>query len=248
MPSVEENVNHWSSYDWSHAGDEWSKVWGGTSFLWYGTLLPRVQSFLPASRILEIAPGFGRITQYLKDQCETLEIVDLTQRCIDACRERFAEDSRLIYHVNDGRSLEMISDGSIDFVFSFDSLVHAEADVLEAYIFELARKMKPDAIGFIHHSNVDGLKDENGKLPFENLHWRAESMSADRFADMCEQAGLEVLSQELVNWGGQPLTDSFSVFALPGSRWAPARGRHENPKFMDEALALGRIAELYHHS
>ena len=28
------------------------------------------------------------------------------------------------YHLNDGRSLEMIPDGTIDLIFSFDSLIH----------------------------------------------------------------------------------------------------------------------------
>jgi hypothetical protein len=52
-------------WDWSTQGDEWSTWWGGTPALWYGALLPRVHQWLPAPRVLEIAPGFGRWTQYL---------------------------------------------------------------------------------------------------------------------------------------------------------------------------------------
>ena len=37
----------------------------------------------------------------------------------------------------------MIQDKSIDFVFSFDSLVHAEAEVIEAYLNQLAMKLQP---------------------------------------------------------------------------------------------------------
>lgn len=245
MPSVEQNAQHWSAYDWSSGGDEWSRVWGGTPYLWYGSMWPRILRFLPAARILEIAPGYGRFTHYLRDHCDSIEIVDLTERCIAACRERFQGDAKVVAHVNDGRSLDMIADGSIDFVFSFDSLVHAEADVLAAYVEQLARKMKPEAVAFLHHSNVDALKNADGTLPFENRHWRAESMSADLLVHDCESADLQVLSQELVNWGGEALTDCISVFAHPGSRWGTPRGRHENPRFMDEALALGRVAKLY---
>jgi cyclopropane fatty-acyl-phospholipid synthase-like methyltransferase len=39
-----------------------------------------------------------------------------------------------------------------DFVFSFDSLVHVESDVIENYLTQLAKKLKPNGIGFIHHS------------------------------------------------------------------------------------------------
>jgi len=38
------------------------------------------------------------------------------------------------YFINDGRSLDMLENNSIDFAFSFDSLLHAEIDVMHAYI------------------------------------------------------------------------------------------------------------------
>src|SRR5579859_8081721 len=41
--------------------------------------------------------------------------------------------------MNDGTSLAMIEDGTVDLVFSFDSLVHVEADVMDAYLDEIAR-------------------------------------------------------------------------------------------------------------
>ena len=78
------------------------------------------------------ASAAGRSTS--RSLCERLVIVDLTERCIEDCRERFADSTNIEYHVNDGRSLEMVEDGSIDFAFSFDSLVHVELDVLDAYV------------------------------------------------------------------------------------------------------------------
>src|SRR3954463_5279292 len=155
MPDVDENLANWSTdWDWSQRGDEWSRWWGGTPALWHAAILPRIHSFVPTGTILEIAPGFGRWTQYLKDLADRLVIVDLTDECIAACRERFADSANIDYHVNDGRSLEMVEDGSVDFVFSFDSLVHVEDDVLTAYLNQLAAKLKPDGVGFFHHSNL----------------------------------------------------------------------------------------------
>ena len=81
-------------------------------------------------------------------------VVDMSDKCIDACKRRFRGLDHVRYHVNDGRSLDAIEDGSIDFVFSFDSLVHAEADVVEAYLAQLERKLRPGGVGFIHHSNL----------------------------------------------------------------------------------------------
>jgi hypothetical protein len=60
MPTIEENLSQWSSYDWTSKGDEWSRAWGGTENLWFGSVLPRVNDLLPVADLTEIAPGFGQ--------------------------------------------------------------------------------------------------------------------------------------------------------------------------------------------
>src|SRR6266404_5578223 len=123
MPSIEQNLAEWeTAYSWSQEGEEWSATWGGSESQWYGAIYPRIHAFVPTGTILEIAPGFGRWTQYLKDSCQRLVVVDLSQRCIEACKNRFSSCSHISYHVNDGTSLSMVDNGSIDFAFSFDSL------------------------------------------------------------------------------------------------------------------------------
>lgn len=128
MPTVEQNVELWTNpREWAQRGDQWSKSWGGVETQWFFAIYPRIHSYVPAGTILEIAPGFGRWTEYLRRYSKQLIIVDLVGECIEACKARFASESHITYHVNDGKSLAMIADNSIDFVFSFDSLVHAEA-------------------------------------------------------------------------------------------------------------------------
>jgi ubiquinone/menaquinone biosynthesis C-methylase UbiE len=148
-----------TGYHWEEPGEKWSEPWGTSAARWYGAIFPRIHHCLPTNTILEIAPGFGRWTHYLKDYCEHLCVVDRAERQIEACRQRFAGDSRLSYHVNDGRSLKMIPDGSIDFIFSFDSLVHVRREIIETYVRQFAAKLKRDGMGFIHHSNL-------GEYPF----------------------------------------------------------------------------------
>ena len=63
MATIEENKALWNSkYEWLEAGDEWSTPWGGTPNLWEYVIYPRIKSYLPATVIVEIAPGFGRWT------------------------------------------------------------------------------------------------------------------------------------------------------------------------------------------
>src|SRR5256885_10109383 len=140
-------------YDWKDAGEEWSAPWGTSNAQWSGTILPRIRDCVPTGTILEIGPGYGRWTHFLKNYCTEVWIVDRIKECIDACRHRFASDLHVRCFLNDGRSLAMIPNGSVDFVFSFDSLVHTKRDVVEAYLRELATKLKSGGKGFIHHSN-----------------------------------------------------------------------------------------------
>lgn len=245
-------------YEWIQAGEEWSEPWGGSAAQWFGTILPRIHQCLPASTILEIAPGFGRWTHFLKEHCEHLHIVDPDQRCIETCQRRFTADPHLNYHINDGRSLAMIPDRSIDFVFSFDSLVHVRRDVVEAYLRQLPAKLKDDGLAFLHHSNlgeyasplVERLPGRVRKLLtkakiLESDHQREPGMTAELFCVLCAEHGLKCICQEIVNWRSRRLIDCFSTFTRVGSKWeAPARV-FRNPDFMREARLIRRRSRFY---
>lgn len=270
MATLDENVRCWNNdYDWPSGGDEWSAQFGGTEALWFFILYPRIHRFLPTAVILEIAPGYGRWTQFLKAQCHSLIAVDISEKCIEHCKTRFAADNHIQFHINDGTSLDAVPDNSIDFVFSFDSLVHAEKDVIKAYLAQLGRKLKPNGVGFLHHSNIGvypgrlALVNFYSHFPYAfrqrvlteaNLYallsisyaWRAASMTATLFRQYCQQAGLKCISQELFNWTkGKCLVDAISVFAKPDSRWDKESVYLENAKFVENASLTARLAKLY---
>ena len=271
MPGVDANRAVWSdTWDWSTGGDDWSAWWGGTEAMWFGALLPRLHSFVPTGTILEIGPGYGRWTQYLQELCDQLVLVDMAENCIEHCRRRFAGrraatsrvPGHIEYHVNDGRSLKMIPDGSVDFVFSFDSLVHADRDVLSAYLEQLADKLSPTGVGFVHHSNLGSYRRARAlalRLPPRVLDklvrrghlidlyaWRDEHMSAELFKDECGRAGLSCIGQESINWERGPfLLDTISTFTRPGSRWDRPFVGLRNPEFRAGAH---RMAALYARS
>jgi SAM-dependent methyltransferase len=249
MPTIQDNIDAWNThYDWSKDGDEWSEPWGGSDFLWLGGISPRIYSFVTVPRILEIAPGHGRMTHYLKDMCQEMVLVDLSENCIEFCRSRFADQNHLQYFVNDGYSLEMVPE-RIDFVFSYDSLVHAEADVMESYITYLGRKLSENGVGFIHHSNLGMYRNpSNGELFVENVHWRAASMTAALFVEMCDKAGLQCISQEMISWGKTGVaSDCFSMFTRKGSVHARANEVMWDSPFNEQATALRKLSLLYRH-
>jgi ubiquinone/menaquinone biosynthesis C-methylase UbiE len=225
--------------------------------------MPRIHSFVPAGTILELGPGHGRWSQYLRHRCDELILVDVAEQCIDSCRRRFADATNIGYHVGDGKTLPMVADRSVDFAFSFDSLVHAEADVMEAYAGELSRVLKPDGVAFLHHSNMgtyaraaalarrfpDPVRRRlvlRGAL-VNTYAWRAESATAEKFAAAAERSGLAVIGQELIPWEyGRHLTDVISLVTPRGSRWERPRVTVKNPGFVsEEARGLARNAPLY---
>ncbi len=269
MPSIEENLERWNEdYDWSLAGDAWSGPWGDARTQWYGSLYPRLQGFLPAKRILEIAPGFGRWTEFLLDHCEELIAVDVTPKCVEACQHRFADRAHASFFTNDGSTLPMVEDRSIDLAFSFDSLVHVEAEPLGSYLQELGRCLSADGVGVIHHSNYGSyqnvahlfapLQSTFDRLPvparaallrtgiYRGAHWRAPSVTAERFVEMAQAAGLHCIGQELINWeGGVQLLDSISVVTRPGSVWDRPNVVVHNRLFRQEARSTRRSAAAY---
>ncbi|MCA9289040.1 MAG: class I SAM-dependent methyltransferase [Phycisphaerales bacterium] len=231
MGSPAEQRALWSNYPWPEAGDEWSKNWGGSAGLWFGLLYPRLRHFLPLNgqigHVLEIACGHGRVTQYLAPHAARYTGIDLVEKCVAYCKERFAGREGWSFHLTDGKSLDMVEDASVDLAFSWDSLVHCDHDVMEAYAHGLARKLRPGAVAVLHHSNFG---EDAPRLPKEVVqgrnHRRTPTMSAALMRQFCRDAGLAAVVQEIVPWGGSKFwLDSLTTIVRPGGdRNAPGAG------------------------
>lgn len=260
MVSVTDNKALWDgTYVWGDAGDEWSAPWGSPEMQWYGTVLPRIRRWMPPpdGTILELACGYGRWTQFLRSHAARLVGIDLSAQCIDACRRRFAGDPRLEFVQNDGKSLASVPDGSVDFLFSFDSLVHADLDVLEAYFAQLPRILRRDAVAFVHHSNA-GACSRLHRVPklryvlrrlglLEFSHLRDLTVTAGAVDSVARNCGLACIRQEVHTWlTRRTWLDCFSVLVRRDSPLA-ADGNIviRNPHFQREASGWQHVAPLY---
>lgn len=213
MNSLKYNIrkNHelWNDVNtWQDDGEEWSTHFQNTDKLWEDVIQPRVISHLRGS-VLEIAPGRGRMTRKLIESKIDLEIIDLSDTCIDRCRERYG-DQISGYHVGNGKDLRSIEDKSKDFIFSFDSFVHMHEEVIDSYLEEISRVLKPNGYCWIHHANIVEGNDDN----FKNVAGRS-NMDIAKFKKLSEENGLEVIKQDLIKWEaeGNPewLRDGLSL-------------------------------------
>lgn len=240
MPELEWNKKYWDGgYDWKGRGEEWSEAWGGSEAQWFGSLYPRIHRFLPAKSILEIAMGYGRWTNYLLPHASDRFIgVDMSQECVNYCSNAFSNAPKAVFYGNDGLSLDCVADNSIDFVFCFDSLVHAEIDVVEHYIQEILGKLTPNGVAFIHHSNWAAIKPDR-----KNNHMRAESVSGLLVEKAIARHGGSLLIQEVLTWGRFEMIDAISTFRRHRPQTTPTR--LVNPRFMEEAENLRSVHSAY---
>ena len=233
MPELSWNAEYWGGgYDWKTGGggEEWSIPWGGSEPQWFGTLYPRLHRFLPSRAILEIAPGFGRWTKFLLPACEEYFGIDLSHECVQACESAFAKSQHARFIQNDGLSLSIAPDAHFDFVFSFDSLVHAEMEVLDSYVPQILGKLTPGGVAFVHHSNLAALATD-----VENNHARARSVSAEKVAGLVAESGGKILVQERVSWFAPHLNDCFTLFARKEHPDTAPPARIENARLSEEA-------------
>ena len=199
----------WNNNDtWADGGHEWSSSFGTTENLWNKEIFDLIKEFR-GKKILEIAPGFGRMTQFLSILASELIVIDLNPLCIEKTKEKLGHHV-LAYFTNDGKSLTGIRDNSQDLVFSFDSFVHMHANVTEEYVKEIFRVLKPGGQAFIHHSWLYGGSENS----FENSAGRA-NMSPEQFKGFVENNNMRIISQTpiqfkpLHGWDG---TDSITIF------------------------------------
>lgn len=242
--NIRDNIISWDDdYDWKDRGEEWSEPWGNSSAQWFNLIYPRIHAYLPANRILEIAIGHGRWTNHLKNYSSELIGIDLAEKCVEYCRKRFNNDKKLVFYQNNGLDLSMVADASVDFVFSFDSLVHVDLPTMKSYLFEIKRVLKSGDVAFIHHSNlldcpkVEGLKE----------HVRASDVSHQNVKEFSDSIGLNCIIQELVNWRNPEsfLIDCFSTFVKDNSGRSPEYKLFRNNKFMEQAQYIKILSSYY---
>jgi len=185
--NIKEQQELWNNPDnWVNDGHEWSTYFKTTDNLWK-IIYPKFKNYLNGE-VLEIAPGYGRITKYLLEKNINLCVIDLNEICITECKKKFGDKIKS-YIINDGKSIDF-DDNTFDFIFSFDSFVHMTSGVIEHYIIEINRTLKNNSYAFIHHSFFYG--DEK---PTNNRGGRS-NMNPELFRTIIEKYNMKLISQE----------------------------------------------------
>ncbi len=208
----EENARIWDAYDWSGGGEEWTRHAehrGLDPTRWKRRLIDEVMKPHVSGVVLEIGPGAGRWSVELVELARELVVADISETCLQECRQRLGE--RVRFHLITDGSLSFLDNDSVDSVWSYDVFVHINPADIETYLTEIARVLVPGGVAVIHHSG-EYSEDDDTELSFRS------HMTAPFFAHLVGNAGLELMSQDRDR--PHKLGDVISVFRKPWA-WYP---------------------------
>ena len=162
------------------------------------------------SVILDFACGRGRIANIIKDKCRTLICCDISEEAINYCKERFINQKNVICIVGEENKIN-IEDNSIDFIYSWDAMVHFNYRHIDRYLCEFFRILNYGGYVFIHHSNLlnNDLVEEKSETWFENIHCRS-NVGKEDIKFIASKYGFEIICQETLDWGIKNL-DCISI-------------------------------------
>jgi len=240
VATLSANKKYYENYDWTSGGEEWSEPWGGTRSMWLASIYPRISEFLPVGNIVEIGSGHGRIARILHAFATSqLVLFDIVDDCVSVCKKKFESSSKTICRKTNGNALEGVANNSVDFIFSFYSLVGSDKETITGYLREVDRVLSDDGVAFIHHSNAgmyfDPDKPDTDKRLLLLAAYRDMSIDAAEVQEIAKSCNLTCIKQECINWDiTEILSDCFSTIVRPASKWACEPVLLHNPEFQQE--------------
>lgn len=117
--------------------------------------------------VVEIGPGGGRWTRYMLN-AKQIYAVDYHQELLDELKSNF-DSARIIFLKNDGDNFPNVPNESVDFVFSFGTLVHLDIDIIDRYLKNIKPLLKPESNVVLQYSDKtkplaamnDGFSENN---------------------------------------------------------------------------------------
>lgn len=111
----------------------------------------RLQQFVkPDAIVLDLGCGLGRVAKHVAPLCKSIYVVDASSAyCLRA--QHYLRNLPNV-HVGkvDGKSLRDFADNSFDLVYAWEVLVHANKQVVQRYLSEVQRILKPNGIFYFH--------------------------------------------------------------------------------------------------
>lgn len=156
---------------------------------------------LDLDNVIELAVGRGRHVRMYEQRANHIVLVDILQKNIDFCKERFKDNKKIDYYCNNGYNLSELEDNEYSALFTYDAMVHFEMMDIFEYLKDIHRVLKKGGMALFHHSN----NTSDYKNSFFTAVDGRSYMSKDLFAYLAYRAGFEIVEQHVIDWGVKDL-------------------------------------------
>lgn len=188
-------------YDIAESTSAMNAFWGENSMAY------KMFCKLDLDNVIELAAGRGRHVKMYESRAGHIVLVDILQKNIDYCKERFRDSKKIDYYCNNGYNLSQLRYNEYTALFTYDAMVHFEMMDIFEYLKDIHRVLKKGGMALLHHSN----NTSNYKNSFSNAAHGRSYMSKDLFAYLAYRAGFEIVEQHVIDWGGDKDLDCISL-------------------------------------
>src|SRR4051794_9676035 len=101
-------------------------------------------------RVLDFGCGAGRLSQALAEHAEEVVGVDVSASMLDTARALDRSGGRCTFVLNEAADLRAFADASVDLVFTERVLQHLPGALVEAYLGEFLRVLRPGGVAVLH--------------------------------------------------------------------------------------------------
>jgi SAM-dependent methyltransferase len=102
------------------------------------------------NRVLDFGCGAGRLSQALAEHADQVVGVDVSPPMLDTARALDRTDGRCVFVLSEDPDLRAFPDGSFDLVVTERVLQHLPRPVLERYLAEFVRVLRPGGVAWLH--------------------------------------------------------------------------------------------------
>jgi ubiquinone/menaquinone biosynthesis C-methylase UbiE len=166
---------------------------------------------LNISNVIELACGRGRHVPKYLEKAGQITLVDILEKNIDYCKERFKGERKIYYYKNNGFNLEQLENEAYTAVFCYDAMVHFEMMDIYSYLVDIYRVLKKGGGVLLHHSNYS----DDYTASFATAPIGRSFMSKKCFAYLAYRAGFEVIEQHVIDFDGVKDIDCITLLKKP---------------------------------
>ena len=153
---------------------------------------------LDLDEVIELACGRGRHVLKYANMSNHITLVDVLEKNIQYCKNRFSNIQNISYYKNNGVDLSNLNDNKYSSLFTYDAMVHFEMLDIYNYLKETYRVLKDEGMALFHHSNM-ALSYKQTFMESGNPGGR-NFMSKEIFGYLAYKAGFDILEQKVIDW------------------------------------------------